>query len=112
MFRRRTVPATTPAEAHDRAADHALVDVRESHEWSAGHAPGAVHVPLGELRPDRLPAAERLLCICRSGARSSRAVAALRNAGYDAVNVDGGMNAWHAHGLPVVRDDGHPGTVA
>ena len=112
MFRRATVPATTPAEAHDRAVGHALVDVREPHEWAAGHAPGAIHLPLGELHPDRLPAAERLLCVCRSGARSSQAVAALRNAGYDAVNVEGGMNAWHADGLPVVRDDGHPGTVA
>ena len=112
MFRRATVPATTPAEAHDRATGHALVDVREAHEWAAGHAPGAIHLPLGELHPDRLPAAERLLCVCRSGARSSQAVAALRNAGYDAVNVEGGMNAWHADGLPVVRDDGHPGTVA
>lgn len=112
MFRRSTVPATTPAAAHDRADGHALVDVRESHEWAAGHAPGAIHVPLGELHPDRLPAAERLLCICRSGARSSQVVAALRNAGYDAVNVDGGMNAWHARGLPIVRDDGHAGTVA
>lgn len=112
MFRRSTVPGTTPAEAHDRADSHALVDVREPHEWAAGHAPGAVHVPLAELHPDRLPAAERLLCICRSGARSSRAVVALRSAGYDAVNVDGGMNAWHARGLPVVRDDGRAGTVA
>lgn len=112
MFRRPTVPATTPAEAHDRADGHVLVDVRDPHEWAAGHAPGATHLPLGELHPDRLPTAERLLCICRSGARSSQAVAALRNAGYDAVNVDGGMNAWHAHGLPVVRDDGQPGTVA
>ena len=112
MFRRTTIAATTPAEAHNRSDGHALIDVRQAPEWAAGHAPGAVHIPLDELRPDRLPAAERLLCICRSGARSSRAVVALRNAGYDAVNVDGGMNAWHASGLPVVRDDGHPGTVA
>jgi rhodanese-related sulfurtransferase len=112
MFRRSTVPTTTPAEAHHRAHSHALVDVREPHEWAAGHAPDAVHVPLGELHPDRLPHAERLLCICRSGARSSQAVASLRDAGYDAVNVEGGMNAWDADGLPVVRDDGHPGAVA
>ena len=112
MFRRRTLPVTTPSEAHDRAEGHVLIDVREPREWSAGHAPGAIHVPLGELRPDRLPAGKRLLCICRSGARSSKAVAALREAGYDAVNVDGGMRAWHARGLPIVRDDGRPGAVA
>jgi rhodanese-related sulfurtransferase len=112
VFRSSTLPTTTPAEAHDRADRDALIDVRELHEWAAGHASGAVHLPLGELRPDRLPTAERLLCICRSGGRSSQAVAALRNAGYDAVNVEGGMSAWHASGLPVVRDDGRPGTVA
>jgi rhodanese-related sulfurtransferase len=112
MFRRSTVPVTTPAEAHHRADGHALVDVREPHEWAAGHAPDAVHLPLGELHPDRLPAAERVLCICRSGARSSQAVALLRNAGYDAINVEGGMNAWYADGLPVVCDDGRPGAVA
>jgi rhodanese-related sulfurtransferase len=112
MFRRPAVPTPPAADAHDRAHSDALVDVRELHEWVAGHAPGATHLPLGELHPDRLPNADRLLCMCRSGARSSQAVAALRDAGYDAVNVDGGMNAWHAHGLPVVRDDGHPGTIA
>jgi rhodanese-related sulfurtransferase len=112
MFRRSTVPAASPAEAHDRAEGHALIDVREPHEWAAGHAPDAVHLPLDELEPARLPAAERLLCICRSGARSSRAVAVLRSAGYDAVNVEGGMNAWQADGLPVVCDDGNPGAVA
>ena len=112
MFHRSTVPATTPVDAHDRAEGHVLVDVRESHEWAAGHAPDAVHLPLGELELGRLPAAERLLCICRSGARSSQAVEVLRNAGYDAVNVEGGMKAWHADGLPVVCDDGLPGAVA
>ena len=112
MFRRAALPTTTPTEAHDRAADDVLLDVREPHEWAAGHAPGAVHLPLGALHPDRLPSANRLLCICRSGGRSSRAVTALRAAGYDAHNVDGGMNAWQARGLPVVRDDGRTGSVA
>lgn len=112
MFRRRTAHAATPTEAHHRAEGHTLIDVREHHEWEAGHAPDAVHVPLGELHPDRLPAADRVLCICRSGARSSQAVSVLRNAGYDAVNVEGGMTAWHADGLPVVCDDGRPGAVA
>lgn len=102
----------TPEEAHRRARSEVLLDVREEHEWAAGHAPGAHHLPLGALRADRIPQATTVLCICRSGARSGRAAAALVEAGFAARNVAGGMNAWVAAGLPVVRDDGGPGTVA
>ena len=89
----------------------ALVDVREDAEWIAGHATGAVHVPLAHCRPDDLPDSSRVLVICRTGRRSGLAVRALRDAGLDAVNVAGGMKAWAAAGLPVVRDDGTPGEV-
>ena len=106
------VPVATAAEAHGRRPDEVLLDVREPGEWAAGHAPGAVHVPLGHLRTDAVPPAKRLLVICRSGNRSERAVAMLRHAGFDAVNVIGGMGAWQSVGLPVVRDDGRPGIVA
>ena len=112
MFRRTAVPSTTVADAHRRAQDELLLDVREPSEWAAGHAPGAVHIPLGQLTAASLSAATRLLCICRSGNRSAQAVAALRRGGYDAVNVDGGMRAWLRQGLPVVSDGDHPGTVA
>ncbi|MGH9164312.1 MAG: rhodanese-like domain-containing protein [Acidimicrobiales bacterium] len=49
--------------------------------------------------------------MCRGGGRSARATAALRNAGYDATNLAGGMKAWAAADLPVVADDDRPGTV-
>lgn len=81
-----------------------LLDVREQDEWDAGHAPDAVHIPLGEL-PDRvgeLPDHERLLVVCHSGGRSARATAWLGQGGYDAVNLDGGMVDWARAGLPVV----------
>jgi rhodanese-related sulfurtransferase len=110
MFRRSN-PETTPAAAHDRPAGTVLLDVREDDEWEAGHAPGATHIALGKLRPDALAAGAKVLCICRSGGRSGRATDALRAAGIDATNVAGGMNAWTAAGLPVVRDDGRPGAV-
>ena len=41
--------------------------------------------------------------LCHSGARSSRATAIAIKAGYDAVNVRGGMIAWNRAGLPVAR---------
>ena len=111
MINQTAVPEITPADASAPTDGEVLLDVREVDEWAAGHAPGSVNLPLSRFHPDRLPEAARLLCVCRSGARSGRAVAALRNAGYDAVNVSGGMNAWQADGLPIERADGRPGTV-
>jgi rhodanese-related sulfurtransferase len=111
MFGRTTLPVTTPTTAHDRPDTQVLLDVREADEWAAGHAPGATHVPLSGLTPDTVPAGTTVLCVCRTGGRSGKATEALRNIGIDAVNVAGGMSAWAACGLPVVRDDGRPGTV-
>jgi rhodanese-related sulfurtransferase len=73
-----------------------------------------VHIPLGQLadRVDELPADERIVAVCRSGSRSADATQALNDAGYDAVNLRGGMQAWARSGAEVVRDDGSPGRVA
>ena len=53
----------------------------------------------------------RIVCVCRSGVRSARATETLKDWGFDAANMTGGMKAWAASGLPVVRDDGTPGEV-
>ncbi len=96
-----TVDVTT---AHERTRGVLLVDVREPSEWAEGHAPNALHRPLGGLDPIALPKAETIYVICRSGNRSARATKALVAAGLDAHNVTGGMSAWEAAGLPVSRD--------
>jgi len=90
-----------------------LLDVREADEWEAGHAPAAVWIPMGELqaRIDELPRDRRIVAICRSGARSRAAAGALLGAGFDAVNLDGGMRAWAADDHEVVAGDGLPGVV-
>ncbi len=82
-----------------------LLDVREPEEWAAGHAPGAVLMPMGEVRSRRteLPFDRRIVVVCRSGGRSAAITDALRSAGYDAVNLTGGMCAWTAGGLPTVE---------
>ena len=103
-----------PADAAQRVESGALLlDVREPDEWTAGHAPGAKHVPLGELagRADELPKDRPIVAVCRVGGRSNKAAEALVNAGYDVVNLAGGMQAWNAAGQPVVTDDGSTGTV-
>lgn len=100
------VPTVLVADVPERAV---LLDVRENDEWAAGHAPGAVHVPMGQvvqrldelitMLPDR-----PVHVVCRSGGRSARVTAYLKQAGWDAVNVDGGMRAWAAAGRPMVAE--------
>ena len=104
-------PVLSPSEAARRSPGAVLLDVREDDEWAAGHAPGAHHVALMDLRPDSFAAGTKVLCVCRSGGRSAKATQVLRHVGVDAVNVSGGMSAWQAAGLPVIRDDGSAGTV-
>ena len=50
----RPMPTATPAEAHARPDGSVLLDVRGDDEWAAGHAPGAVHLPMHRVTPDRL----------------------------------------------------------
>lgn len=92
--------------------DAVILDVREQDEWDAGHAPGAIHIPLGELpaRLDELPDTDAgtLAVTCRGGGRSSRAVAWLTQQGFDVANLDGGMKGWQAAGKALVSDSGEP----
>ncbi len=89
-----------------------LVDVREKSEWDAGHAPKAKHHPLRGLPSSmgRLPEDRTIIVVCRSGNRSARATKVLAQAGFDAVNLTGGMTAWQAAGLPMVNRRGQQGT--
>ena len=90
-----------------------LLDVREPSEWQAGRAPGAHHVPLGDLegKLGALPRDRRVVVICRSGHRSAHATALLLRSGFDAVNLHGGMQAWADAGLPVEAEGARPGRV-
>jgi rhodanese-related sulfurtransferase len=90
-----------------------LLDVREPSEWRFGHIDGAKHIPMQQLgaRRAELPSDVTIVCVCRSGHRSQAVTDALIGAGYTAVNLDGGMYAWKAAGLPIVTDEGDPGGV-
>jgi adenylyltransferase/sulfurtransferase len=74
-----------------------LLDVREPHEQQIARLDNAVLIPLGELpnRTDELPQ-DRLIAVhCKAGGRSAKAVALLRERGFEDVrNVAGGINAW------------------
>ena len=79
-----------------------VVDVREPHEWEAGHIGHAVLVPLGAVadNADAFAGAPTYV-VCRSGARSGRACEFLMSQGLDVVNVTGGMLAWADAGFEI-----------
>jgi rhodanese-related sulfurtransferase len=113
MFHGQRIQEVDVTDASAGSEHNVLLDVREADEWDAGHAPGAKWIPLGELDRARteIPINRRIVCVCRSGVRSARATEALTQMGFDAANMVGGMKAWAANGLPVVRDDGGDGAV-
>jgi rhodanese-related sulfurtransferase len=86
-----------------------LVDVREPYEHEAGRIAGSLHIELQRL-PGEAAALDRerpILFYCRSGSRSALAAEAFEASGYDARNLDGGLEAWVAAGLPIEPSGGH-----
>ncbi|MER5209753.1 rhodanese-like domain-containing protein [Streptomyces sp. NPDC002838] len=106
-------PITLSArQAHSRIHELTVIDVRTPGEYAAGHLPGALNIPLDQLRralPDIRRAAERrdILVVCASGARSRNACSALAEHGISAATLTGGTSAWAAEGHEVH----HPGNA-
>ncbi|WP_037960024.1 rhodanese-like domain-containing protein [Streptomyces violens] len=94
-----------------------LLDVREDDEWEAGHAEGALHIPMSDFvaryaeLTEKAPEGGKVYVLCRVGGRSAQVTQYLVQQGVDAVNVEGGMQSWEAAGRPVVTDQGGAGTV-
>jgi glyoxylase-like metal-dependent hydrolase (beta-lactamase superfamily II)/rhodanese-related sulfurtransferase len=108
----RQIAFMSMTEVRDRLArgDDSLVllDVREKEAFTAGHLPGAKHLPRGqlELRVDKeLPdPGARILAYCQFGRISTLAAATLREMGYTrAVALDGGFDEWVKQGFPTER---------
>lgn len=82
-----------------------LLDVRQPEEFRSGHISGAKLIPLSELRQrlNELPKDREIICVCRSGSRSSTATRQLGDAGFRVKNLNGGMNAWARANFPVKK---------
>jgi rhodanese-related sulfurtransferase len=88
--------------------DAVMIDVRDQKEWSAGHAPHAIHIPLADISGST-PFTTRtrsVVVVSRSGRRATEAVIHLRAAGVDAVVLRGGLHAWALAGGELVADPG------
>jgi rhodanese-related sulfurtransferase len=113
LFRRQPVPIVNLGVGATLQAKDVLLDVRDEAEFLAGHAPEAWFCPVAELESIRwdLPMNLRVVCISRTGDRGHAATDQLRQWGFNAANLAGGMVAWRDDGRPVVREDGSAGTV-
>jgi rhodanese-related sulfurtransferase len=106
---------STPRGVYDRLEGVQLIDCREPREWNAGRIEGARLIPLNAILAGDgadLDEGRPVVVVCRSGNRSELATMMFQARGYDAHNLEGGMEAWEAEGLPFSAPDGSPGRVA
>jgi rhodanese-related sulfurtransferase len=79
-----------------------VVDVREPHEFAAGHIPNALNMPMSRFDPAELPKGRPVVLICQAGGRSKNALNRARSIGRDDVrHYAGGMTGWRSHNGPV-----------
>ena len=85
-----------------------VIDVRMEHEHEGGHIAGTRLIELSDLSSaaDTIDKDAPVIFYCRSGSRSAMATEAFTQAGFDAHNMEGGMIAWEAAGLPMEPADG------
>jgi rhodanese-related sulfurtransferase len=105
-------PEMTGAELRERLAagdEVQLVDVRADHEWDAGRIEGATHIELNEIaaRAEELDREVPVVLYCRGGTRSEMARDALREAGFDAHKLTGGIVDWADEEAPLEPEDGY-----
>ena len=101
--------ALTPQELNtllQKKAVAQLVDVRTPGEYAQGHLAGSVLIPVSDLpqRFSELDPKKPVVFYCRTGHRSSNALAMAKQHGFKAAqHLSGGIMAWNAADLPVVR---------
>jgi rhodanese-related sulfurtransferase len=97
------------AEAKEMISDGAnIIDVRDPHEYTAGHIPGAPLIPVGNVfaRREELPKDGKIIFACAVGQRSALACEMAAAAGITAdrlYNLEGGTEAWIKAGEPVEK---------
>lgn len=104
----QVAPASLSAGLASGSGEVTVLDVRNDDEWTEGHIPGSIHVPLGRLkeRLSSLPLnGSRVVAVCQGGGRSAIAASLLRARGIAAENLRGGMTEWLREGHEVVQDE-------
>jgi rhodanese-related sulfurtransferase len=97
LFQRNAGNSVHVSEIDDMIKDINLIDIREPYEYAHGSIQTAKNIPMSLLLNDpskHLDKSKKYYIICQSGGRSSGATASLSRAGYDVVNVQGGMGGY------------------
>jgi len=102
------MPSVNAAELNEKLKQPKrplVLDVRQPEEFRTGHIVSAKLIPLGELkrRINELPKDKEIAVICASGNRSRSATKILLRAGYNAINVKGGMTSWSGNGFTIKK---------
>ncbi len=100
--------STSKGRKRSSTQDAILVDVRRQDEWDFSRIAGAHHLPQRELMArigDVAPPGSKVVVYCAHGNRSLFAATDLRQAGYEAVSLAGGLAAWMQAGQPVEAPD-------
>lgn len=99
-------PTISVAELAERLDELVVIDVRERGEWSAGHVPNSIHLPLHRLRSQSdLPEEGHLVVACASGNRAAFAASWLRREGRAAARLTGGgVPDLARHGIDLVAE--------
>ncbi|MFK5914378.1 MAG: rhodanese-like domain-containing protein [Woeseiaceae bacterium] len=98
------IEVTELVELKEQGEKIRVIDIRQPAELSAGVISGSEGLPMHliPLRMNEFKQSEKLIMVCRSGARSAQACIFLQKEGYDNVfNLRGGMIAWTGSGLEV-----------
>lgn len=105
LFNSKPIKQMDVASLNKGKAKYLLLDVRQPGEYRQSHIKGAKLIPLNQLgrHMQELPAGREIVCVCSTGNRSRAAARKLTTAGFNAVNLRGGMVAWMRAGFPVKK---------
>jgi rhodanese-related sulfurtransferase len=110
---------TTDLTTSEGLAEHLdevqIVDCREPYEWQAGRIEGSIHIPLNSIlagATGQLDDSRTTVVVCRSGSRSELATLMLRAKGFEAYNLERGLEEWAGEGHELLTPEGQPGKVA
>lgn len=102
----KVIPVKEFAEAVSNDSTAVIIDVRTAEEYAEGHIEGSINIDIkqGSYFDNEVKSFDKnktYYIYCRSGRRSHMAAAKIQAAGFKAVDMEGGINAWKDANMPI-----------